>query len=80
MGACGYLVPWVSAKKQASQRGQRTGRQQIKEGDGCTGRCKKAGSRRARYAVCQYIWAHELLARWATRARGRSRMRLQKQL
>ena len=25
-GTCGYLVPWVSAKTQASRRGQRTGR------------------------------------------------------
>ena len=37
-GTCGYLVPWVSAKTQASQRGRRTGQYRIKAGDGCTGR------------------------------------------
>ena len=51
-GKCGYLVPWISAKTQASRRGQRTGRYQIKAGDGCTGRCKKKGSKRAHYAMC----------------------------
>ena len=60
-GTCGYLVPWVSAKTQASQRGRRTGQYRIKAGDGCTGRCKKTGCKRAHYATCQYKWAHELL-------------------
>ena len=60
-GTCGYLVPWVSAKTQASQRGRRTGQYRIRAGDGCTGRCKKTGCKRAHYATCQYRWAHELL-------------------
>ena len=60
-GRCGYLVPWVSAKTQASRRSRRTGQLQMREGDGCTGRCKKAGCKRALYAACQYVWAHELM-------------------
>ena len=60
-GRCGYLVPWVSAKTQASRRSRRTGQLQMREGDGCTGRCKKAGRKHALYAACQYVWAHELL-------------------
>ena len=60
-GRCGYLVPWVSAKTQAAKRGRRTGQQQIREGDGCAGRCKKTGRKHALYATCQYVWANELL-------------------
>ena len=48
-------------KTQAAKRGRSTGRRQIREGDGCTGRFKKAGCKRALYAACQYVWAHELM-------------------
>ena len=48
-------------KTQAAKRGRSTGRRQIREGDGCTGRCKKAGCKHALYAACQYVWARELM-------------------
>ena len=59
---CGFLVPWVSAKRQAARRRKRTKERRIRKGDGCTGRCKKTWCKSTLYAASQYVWAHELLS------------------